>query len=600
MNRLSLIFLALLAVVGLLFAVQPSAQAQEYSYVRVVRLSLVEGQVQVAHADSDQWEQAVVNMPLRHGDSVATAEGRAEIEFESGATARLAENCVVQFTELALSDGGRITRLKLTQGTATFYANLSSKDSFTVETPGVNVSVPENARFRVDAFPDGSAVIVLKGSVDVNSTAGTHRVSKGSTLSYRTDNPDEVTIARNAEPDAWDKWVAERDEVVQNGTNATLQYVNSPNTYGFSDLYTYGGWYPVPGYGMGWRPYGATLSWTPFMTGVWGYYPSCGWVWTSYEPWGWLPYHYGGWVFSPALGWLWVPSQVHIWRPAVAVFVRTGSHVGWVPLHPHDRPGATPTNLRQGLVVPNSNGFTGTHRRDGDRRDGPIGPQPYTHVVPQGDARAEVIDAPPKNFAGRHEPPPAAAQFTPHNATSPWRNQGVNESEAPANQSAPPAIVYDQREHRWVNNPNPPARHRDDDAPAMTVRPQQSQPTQQSGQQQNSPQQLRNPADSPDRAERMKRPQTPPQPAPPSTPQRQFTPPPPAPPRMESPRPSSPPPPPPRTESPRPAPPPPAPPRTEAPRPTPPPPPPPRVEAPRPAPSTPPPPPPKPAPRIPD
>jgi hypothetical protein len=591
MNRFGLVFLALLVTVGIAFVPQVSAQSDDYSYVRVVRLSLVEGQVQVAHAGSDQWEAAVVNMPLRHGDSVATAEGRAEIEFESGATAHLAENSELQFTDLALSDGGRITRLKLAQGTATFYANLSSKDSFAVETADVNVSIPENARFRVDSFSDGSAVIVLKGSVDVNSTAGTHRVSKGSTLSFRTVNPDEVTIARNADPDAWDKWVADRDELIQNGTNATLQYVNSPNTSGFSDLYTYGGWYPVRGYGMGWRPYGATLSWTPFMTGAWGYFPGCGWTWTSYEPWGWLPYHYGGWIFSPAMGWLWVPSQVHTWRPAVAVFVQTGGHVGWVPQHPHDRPGVTPVNLGRGLVIANSNGSIGTHRGDGDRRDAPNGPRRYSHVLPQGDARTEVIDAPPRDFAGQPAPPPAGAHFTPHGATSPWRVQGGNGSNSSVTPSPTPAIVYDQRERRWVNNPNPPARHRDDDSPVITVRPQHSQPvpqTQQPGQQ--TPARATPPPSMPQRqiTPPQQRQYTPPQQperqSVPRPPQRQFTPPP-APPRTEAPRSVAPPPAPPRTEAPRPSPPPPS-----------------RVEAPRPAattPPTPPPAPPKPAPRSP-
>jgi hypothetical protein len=117
--------LMVLAAVSLVFASPPAALAYDYSYARVVRLSLVDGDVQVARADAQGWEQAVVNLPIQQGYSLATGRGRAEIEFESGATSRLADNSILQFTELALSSGGRITKLTLTQGTATFYANLS-------------------------------------------------------------------------------------------------------------------------------------------------------------------------------------------------------------------------------------------------------------------------------------------------------------------------------------------------------------------------------------------------------------------------------------------------------------------------------------------
>src|SRR5712692_2195104 len=148
MNRTSLNLLMILALAGVVVSIPPAASAYDYTYARVVRLSLVDGDVQVARprAENDDqstdsgWEQAVVNLPIQQGFSVATGQGRAEIEFENGATARLADNSLLQFTELALSNGGRITRLTLTQGTATFYANLSRGDSFVVASPHLQVS----------------------------------------------------------------------------------------------------------------------------------------------------------------------------------------------------------------------------------------------------------------------------------------------------------------------------------------------------------------------------------------------------------------------------------------------------------------------------
>lgn len=101
--------------------------AADYSHARIVRLSLVQGDVRFSQsfqgdALADQnaaWESAVANLPIREGYVIATGNGRAEVEFENGAAAYLAEDSVLEFTELALSDGARITRLKLSQGTAT-------------------------------------------------------------------------------------------------------------------------------------------------------------------------------------------------------------------------------------------------------------------------------------------------------------------------------------------------------------------------------------------------------------------------------------------------------------------------------------------------
>jgi hypothetical protein len=528
MRRPSTTLFVVLAVAWLIFATSPAVQADDYSYARVVRLSLVQGQVQVAHPDIDGWDQAVVNMPLEQGYTIATGQGRAEIEFESGMTARLAENTTLQFTELALSDGARITRLNVTQGTATFYANLASHDTFSVTTPGVQVGVPENARFRVDVYADGTAVEILKGSVDVNSSAGTHRVSKGSTLSYRTNDPDEVMIARSGAADDWDKWVSTREDVIEAGSNAASQYVNAPFYYGVSDLSTYGSWYPMEGYGYGWRPFGAGFTWVPFMTGAWNNCPGYGMSWVSSEPWGWLPYHFGGWVFSPVYGWIWVPGGFGGgWQPAIGNFVRVGNQVGFVPLHPHDRPGQTPLNLQQGVIVPGgANGF--------------IGARNFEHIGVQQDGKAVQVLGSAREFGtGRHAPLQLAPGMNQGKAM-PSGNGGATSGSA-GNTEAP-RIVYDPREHRWTNNPGaPPSPASAASSPAVrqSVPPQMpaaSMPSRQGG----SGSGLRTP-DSPERFARPGAPLQPPigsQVMPhaqnsnvpvPQAPARSFTPPPPAP-----------------------------------------------------------------------
>ncbi len=171
--RLRVGFPALLAIVLVLaFPCASRAGDDNYSHARIVRLSLVEGDVQVSRPETGGWENALLNLPIRQGYSLATGSGRAEVEFESGATARLAENTEMQFTELALSNGGRITRLTLARGAAVFYANLAREDSFIVLAPGVQASIDKSASFRVDVNNDSGSVSVLKGEINVQAGSG--------------------------------------------------------------------------------------------------------------------------------------------------------------------------------------------------------------------------------------------------------------------------------------------------------------------------------------------------------------------------------------------------------------------------------------------
>src|SRR5260221_2029739 len=164
----------ILLLLTLLFAgVHPAAA--DSSHARIIRLSLVQGDVRFArdtHGDplADQkavWETAVLNLPIRQGYVVATDQGRAEVEFENGAMAFLSENTVLEFYDLSLHDGARTTRLVLRQGTASFYVNPASGDYFSVTGGDFTVEASGRASFRMDNFDDGSNVNVLKVYVNV-------------------------------------------------------------------------------------------------------------------------------------------------------------------------------------------------------------------------------------------------------------------------------------------------------------------------------------------------------------------------------------------------------------------------------------------------
>jgi hypothetical protein len=355
--------------------VQPAAA--DSSHARVIRLSLVQGDVRFtreAHGDpladqKAQWETAQANLPVRQGYVVATDNGRAEVEFENGAMAFLNENSVLEFFDLSLEDGARTTRLVLRQGSASFYVNPSSGDYFSVTGGDFTVEASGKGSFRINNFDDGSNVDVLTGHASVLHKKETSQLSKGQSLSMKA-GEDAVNLGRLPADDDFDHWVSGRIDTVSTATNASLQYTSSPYyAPGYADLYTYGAWSSCGGYGYGWRPFGASFGWSPFTAGQWLWDPGFCWTFASFQPWGWAPYHYGGWLFDASCGgWFYSPPayygvyggnprrrlpRVHpphpLYRATTAVFVRQNGKLGVVPMHPLDKNGKTPLNLEHGV-----------------------------------------------------------------------------------------------------------------------------------------------------------------------------------------------------------------------------------------------------------
>src|SRR5713101_1512226 len=353
----------ILLLLTLLFAGVHPAVADS-SHARIIRLSLVQGDVRFtrdAHGDplTDEkavWETAVLNLPIRQGYIIATDHGRAEVEFENGAMAFLNESTVLEFYDLSLDDGARTTRLVLRQGTVSVYVNPGGDDYFSVTGGDFTVEAAGRTSFRLDNFDDGSSVNVTKGHVNVLHKKSTTSLEQGQSLSMRAGDDSSLNVGRLPDNDGFDRWVSGRVDGVVTATTAAMQYTSAPYTYssGFADLYTYGSWFPVGGYGYCWRPYGVGMGWSPFSYGNWFYDPFFGWTFLGDQPWGWLPFHYGGWLFQPGFGFLWSPfgfggvrGPVRF-RPVTGVFVHSGATLALVPSHPMDVRGKTPINLAQG------------------------------------------------------------------------------------------------------------------------------------------------------------------------------------------------------------------------------------------------------------
>ncbi|HEX3543987.1 MAG TPA: FecR family protein [Candidatus Acidoferrum sp.] len=407
------------------------------SHARIIRLSLVQGDVRILHDskgdplanDKAPWERAELNLPIRQHDVLATDNGRAQVEFENGAMAFLNENSVLEFFDLSLDDGSLTTRLILRQGTGSFYVNPAHDDYFSVTGGDFTAEAAGRTNFRMDNFDDGSTVAVSKGEVSVVHNKDTQLLVKGQFFTMSANG--ESSISRAPQGDDFDHWVSGREDSVVTATNAAAQYSNS-STYvsGFGDLYTYGGFYPVAGLGYGWQPYGVGLGWSPFDYGYgnWFYGSQFGWSFIGSQPWGWLPYHYGGWFFQPGIGWLWVPNgfrggNVPVkYHPVTATFVRSGSTVAMVPTHPLDSGSKKPLNL--------------THVM-------PLNPASGAQAASAGsDGKWKVVKEVPAQSLVSHATP----------ATVPTRSTRTLGSSTTSGQPNRSTIAFDAKEHRFVNS----------------------------------------------------------------------------------------------------------------------------------------------------
>jgi hypothetical protein len=427
-------------------AALPPPAAADASHARIVRLSLVQGDVRFSrqfHKDSLDdskavWEPAPLNLPIREGFALSTgADARAEVEFENGAMAFLSGNTVIEFYDLTLDEGLLVTRLILRQGSAIFYVHPANGDFFSVTGGDFSVEANGRTRFRLDNYDDGSTVSVEQGQVAVLRKDQTKTLEKGDSYSIDINEAQSPVLARSSEYDDFDKWVSGRIDSVATATAYSDQYVSSgAYSSGFADLYNYGSWYGVPGYGYGWQPYGVGLGWSPFGFGSWNFDPLLGWNFIGSAPWGWLPYHYGGWIFNPGLGWLWVPTGFGpvgpvIYRPVSGVWVRAGGVTGLVPLNPADTHGKPPLNLNQGIYAVRGNSVEGT-------------------AVAAGDEKWVVMSHPQRDIFAA----PAATPTPAPTRVSRTILAGDSGSRA-VTLSRDSSIVYDPGQHRFVNSSDP-------------------------------------------------------------------------------------------------------------------------------------------------
>ncbi|HZQ69285.1 MAG TPA: DUF6600 domain-containing protein [Terriglobales bacterium] len=301
-------FFLLVLSTACLFAIPVLADSQ----ARVVRLSDVQGDVQISRATAKGYEKGFLNLPITQGDKVRTGEdGRAQVEFEDGSSVRITPNTAIEFPALSLRDSGaKVSTVTLRHGTAYVGFTGQKDDQFTVNFSHQSVALTRPAHLRIEMGDSDASLAVFKGDVRIQGPSGTEEVGKNRTATFDLLNGDKYALVKDLEEDPFDAWDKQQqqyqDRYASNNPGSYSSY--SPYAYGVSDLNYYGNFISAPGYGTFWQPYFAGAGWDPFMSGAWYYNPGFGYSWVSAYPWGWVPYHYGTWVYVPSYGWGWQPG----------------------------------------------------------------------------------------------------------------------------------------------------------------------------------------------------------------------------------------------------------------------------------------------------
>ena len=282
--------------------------------VRAVRLTDVQGDVQILQGTGEAFSQAQINMPIIQGMKIVTGQtGQAEVQFEDGSVARITPNSAITMSELGHNSDGTTETVIVADAGLTYYELNGRAGQYEVHFVR-DIAVPNaSSIFRIDLDKNPAELAVMHGSMHVSNDANLAAdINTNQTMVLDAQNPNEYQIQQSVAANSWDQWNSDRDEALARlGDNATEARAGTenPDNPAWSDLDAYGDWYDVPGYGMGWTPSGVGSDWDPYGAGAWGYYNSIGYTWISSYPWGWWPYHCGGWNWFGGSGWMWFPGS---------------------------------------------------------------------------------------------------------------------------------------------------------------------------------------------------------------------------------------------------------------------------------------------------
>ena len=324
--------------------------------VRAVRLSDVEGKVQVFNGSEQAFDQAQLNMPVMEGMRLVTGgDGRVEIQFEDGSVARVTPNSSATLSQLHRNpDGNTVTEIVANAGLSYYELN-GRAGQYTVRFGQEIITPADSTIFRVN-LDQNPELAVTHGSINVSDGQNqTIDVHTNQSLRFDGQNSGNYDVVQSVAADSWDQWNSDRDQALaalEDSATTARASSGNPDDPAWSDLDYYGDWYDVPGYGQAWAPSGVGTGWDPFGAGAWGYYSGVGYTWISAYSWGWWPYHCGAWNYFNTFGWMWFPGNCGWgsvgagWYPYATVWrVPPGYRVPFRPVGPVHKPLPPPRQL---------------------------------------------------------------------------------------------------------------------------------------------------------------------------------------------------------------------------------------------------------------
>ena len=142
---------------------------------RVARLSLMDGEVSLAPAGTEEWADGVLNRPITSGDRVwVGTDGRAELQIGT-ASVHLDRSTGFEFIEL----DDDVMQMSLTEGVATIRVRtLGDSEKVQLETPNATVHFLHPGDYTVQVEPDSDRTIVRtrNGEAEVTGASKSFRV----------------------------------------------------------------------------------------------------------------------------------------------------------------------------------------------------------------------------------------------------------------------------------------------------------------------------------------------------------------------------------------------------------------------------------------
>lgn len=279
--------------------------------VRMVRLSAVRGNVELDRGTGRGFEFGFTNLPIVQGNRLRTQGlGWAEVEFEDGGSARITPDTQVDFNALGRSqDGQLLNTLVLRKGTLYVSRMKGDKSDLVVLAGGERMQLPPQSHVRVDVYPAGSELVVVKGVVQVEGEDGTVMlVDRSHALKFGGEGPPQLVKAKEEAPGLYDRWDAQAVAYHQALAGGAGSAFGTGNLSGVRDMQYYGNFADVDGCGRVWQPYLASASFDPAASGVWAWYPGTGYTFVSPYAWGWTAFNSGSWISCGAHGWGWQPG----------------------------------------------------------------------------------------------------------------------------------------------------------------------------------------------------------------------------------------------------------------------------------------------------